>query len=61
MGTDKKQIGLRAAAAAAAAEDGQFVRGLRNEQVRMRRKEAKGRTRHEDGERQVMSLCFCRQ
>ena len=30
---------------AAAAEDGQFVRGLRNEQVRM-----KGRTRHEDGE-----------
>ena len=27
-----------AAAAAAAAEDGQFVRGLRNEQVRMRRK-----------------------
>ena len=41
MGTDKKQIGLRAAAAAA--EDGQFVRGLRNEQVRMRRKEAKGR------------------
>ena len=46
-----------AAVAAAAAEDGQFVRGLRNEQVRMRRKEAKGRTRHE--ERGDRLLCRC--
>ena len=48
-------------AAAAAAEDGQFVRGLRNEQVRMRRKEAKGRkdTTRGWGDR-LMSLCFCR-
>lgn len=45
MGTDKKQIGLRYGAAAVASEDGQFVRGLRNEQVRMRREE--GRTRQE--------------
>ena len=44
MGTDKKQIGLRYGAAAMS-EDGQFVRGLRNEQVRMRREE--GRTRQE--------------
>lgn len=46
VGTDKKQIGLRcgggdcdltSASLPRSAEDGQFVRGLRNEQVRMRR------------------------